>query len=71
MQVSWLGSGTMQADNLTPIKAQLDRIALPATEYFIWLTGEGEAVKLLSDYFTQGRGAHTDFVRAVAYWHQK
>jgi len=71
VQVSWLGSGTMQADNLTPIKAQLDRIALPATEYFIWLTGEGEAVKLLSDYFTQGRGAHTDFVRAVAYWHQK
>lgn len=71
VQVSWLGSGTMQADNLAPLTARLESIALPADDYFIWLTGEGEAVKLLSDYFTQGRGAHTDYVRAVAYWHQK
>ena len=71
VQVTWLGSGTMQVDNLGPLIAQLDQISLPTEEYFIWLTGEGEAVKLLSDYFTQRRGAHTDFVRAVAYWHQK
>ncbi|MGK3111624.1 siderophore-interacting protein [Candidatus Pantoea formicae] len=71
VQVTWLGSGTMQADNLGPLIAQLDKISLPVEEYFIWLTGEGEAVKLLSDYFTQRRGADTDFVRAVAYWHQK
>lgn len=71
VQVSWLGSGALQAANLAPITAQLDKIALPANEYFIWLTGEGEAVKLLSDYFTQGRGADSDYVRAVAYWHQK
>lgn len=71
VQVSWLGSGTMQANNLGPLIATLDKIALPAEEYFIWLTGEGEAVKLLSDYFTQQRGADTDYVRAVAYWHQK
>lgn len=71
VNVSWLGSGTMQSDNLGALIAKLDRISLPTEEYFIWLTGEGEAVKLLSDYFTQRRGADTDFVRAVAYWHQK
>ncbi|ORM68382.1 NADPH-dependent ferric siderophore reductase [Pantoea wallisii] len=69
--VSWLGSGAMQADNLAPLIAQLEQITLPPDEYFIWLTGEGEAVKQLSDYFTRHRGAHSDFVRAVAYWHQK
>ncbi len=71
VQVSWLGRGVMQVENLGALTAQLDNITLPASDYFIWLTGEGEAVKQLSDYFTQGRGAHTDYVRAVAYWHQK
>jgi len=66
--VSWLGSGNMQAEALTPL---LDPIVLPADDYFIWLTGEGAAVKQLSDYFTQQRAAHSDLVRAVAYWHQK
>ncbi|MBK4784994.1 MAG: siderophore-interacting protein [Pantoea sp. Pent] len=66
--VSWLGSGRMQAEALTPL---LDPIVLPADDYFIWLTGEGAAVKQLSDYFTQQRAAHSDLVRAVAYWHQK
>lgn len=71
VNISWLGSGTMQSDNLGALMAKLDKISIPSKEYFIWLTGEGEAVKLLSDYFTQRRGADTDFVRAVAYWHQK
>lgn len=66
--VSWLGSGNMQAEALTPL---LDPIMLPADDYFIWLTGEGAAVKQLSDYFTQQRAAHSELVRAVAYWHQK
>ncbi len=66
--VSWLGSGNMQAEALTPL---LDPIVLPVDDYFIWLTGEGAAVKQLSDYFTQQRAAHSDLVRAVAYWHQK
>lgn len=69
--VSWLGSGTMQADTLQPLVDQLAAVPLPEADYFIWLTGEGEAVKRLSDYFTQQRGAHPDVVRAVAYWHRK
>jgi ferric-chelate reductase (NADPH) len=72
VSATWLSSGTaMQSDNLGPLIAALDKIALPTEEYFIWLTGEGEAVKVLSDYFTQRRGCDSDFVRAVAYWHQK
>ncbi|WP_370664114.1 siderophore-interacting protein [Candidatus Pantoea soli] len=71
VQAHWFGSGNMQADRLAAPIAQLDRLALPAEEYFIWLTGEGETVKQLSDYFTQRRGADADFIRAVAYWHQK
>ncbi len=51
--------------------ARLDQIALPADDYFIWLTGEGEAVKRLSDYFLQTRGCEAARVRAMAYWHQK
>lgn len=71
VQVSWLGSGKMQAGDLAPAVARLDTLALPADDYFVWLTGEGEAVKQLSDYFIQQRGADDTFVRAVAYWHQK
>lgn len=68
VSVTWLGSGAMQPD---AVIAALDEIAIPDEDYFIWLTGEGEAVKALSDYFTQRRGCDSDFVRAVAYWHQK
>ncbi len=69
--VSWLGSSARQADNLQLLWDQLAALPLPETEYFIWLTGEGEGVKRLSDYFIQQRGAHPDVVRAVAYWHRK
>ncbi|MFE8152850.1 siderophore-interacting protein [Brenneria goodwinii] len=68
---SWLGSGQMRSENLTGLIAALDNIDLPAEDYFIWLTGEGEAVKKLSDYFIEQRALDPDFVRAVAYWHQK
>lgn len=68
---NWLGSGQMQKAQLSQLIARLDHIAIPTEDYFIWLTGEGEFVKALSDYFTVQRGLSSDFVRAVAYWHQK
>lgn len=67
----WLGSGQMQKAQIGELMARLDQIALPAEDYFIWLTGEGEAVKALADYFTVQRGLDSQFVRAVAYWHAK
>ncbi|MEZ3500671.1 siderophore-interacting protein [Pantoea sp. KPR_PJ] len=67
----WLGSGTMQAERGEALIAALDKIAVPQQDYFIWLTGEGEFVKALSDYFIERRGLDAAFVRAVAYWHAK
>lgn len=71
VEVNWLGSGTMNTDTAQELIARLEALALPEEDYFIWLTGEGSAVKMLSDYFTGQRGKEADFVRAVAYWHQK
>lgn len=71
VEVTWLGSGNMSRENVAPLIAQLDKMTLPEEDYFIWLTGEGAAVKRLSDYFISERGCESEFVRAVAYWHQK
>lgn len=68
VEIVWLGSGNMQADALI---SRLDSVAIPPEDYFIWLTGEGAAVKQLSDYFIDQHGCDADYVRAVAYWHQK
>ncbi|WP_228397927.1 siderophore-interacting protein [Limnobaculum xujianqingii] len=67
----WLGSGNMQLDHLGRLIALLDKVSIPMEDYFIWLTGEGETVKMLNEYFTQRRGCDPEYVRAVAYWHQK
>ncbi len=69
--VSWLGSGNMSTATPVTLAAELAAIDLSGDDSFVWLTGEGHTVKQLSDYFTQQRGVHSDFVRAVAYWHQK
>lgn len=71
VEASWLGSGNMQPENLTSLIEALDNTHLPDEDYFIWLTGEGESVKALSDYFIEQRERDADIVRAVAYWHQK
>lgn len=71
VDVTWLGSGTMNRHSVPALIAELDKLELPDQDYFIWLTGEGTAVKMLSDYFTASRAREADFVRAVAYWHQK
>ena len=61
----------MSTANLGQLIALLDNISIPTQDYFIWLTGEGQSVKMLSDYFTQRKGCDPTYVRAVAYWHQK
>lgn len=71
VNATWLGSGTQQEDNLAALIATLNTVQLPVEDYFIWLTGEAEFVKKLSDYFIGQRGCDATFVRAVAYWHQK
>ncbi len=71
VDVNWLGTGMMHTDNLGTLIGALDNVSLPTDDYFIWLTGEGATVKMLSDYFTQRRGCDPAFVRAIAYWHHK
>ena len=43
----------------------------PSDDHFVWLTGEGKAVKALSEHFVEQRGCSPELVRAVAYWHAK
>jgi len=58
---------------LTPdnLQASLDSLPLPDEDYFIWLTGEANEVKRLSDYFLTVRQVDADLLRALAYWHKK
>ncbi|WP_034944293.1 siderophore-interacting protein [Erwinia oleae] len=69
--VSWLGSGAMTLAAADELIAQFASLSLPDNDYFIWLTGEGAAVKKMGDYFIAQRGCEAERVRAVAYWHQK
>lgn len=71
VDATWLGNGAMTMDNLAALINTLNTLQIPSEDYFIWLTGEAEFVKKLSDYFTEQRGCDATFVRAVAYWHQK
>ncbi len=48
-----------------------DKLDFPPDDHFIWLTGEGHAVKQLADYFINQRACLSELVRAVAYWHVK
>ncbi len=65
------GRATMNNEGIQRCLQQLASLELPEDDYFIWLTGEGDAVKLLSDYFTEQRKCHPGLVRGVAYWHRK
>lgn len=71
VDIHWLGRGAMHSENIVALMSDLDDITLPQQDYFVWLTGEGSAVKQLSDYFVHKRGLKSDLVRAVAYWHRK
>ena len=61
--IEWLDSDSL-AD-------RLQRLAFPGEDYFVWITGEGEEVKRLSDALLTNQGLDADYVRAVAYWHKK
>ncbi|EDQ0626619.1 siderophore-interacting protein [Salmonella enterica] len=51
------------------IQTRLSQLAIPDSDYFIWITGEGNTVKRLSQRFDNGYDPH--LVRAAAYWHSK
>jgi ferric-chelate reductase (NADPH) len=57
--------------DFTALYAQLATIQMPENDTFCWITGEGKAVKMLSDYFILQRQCRSELVRAVAYWHQQ
>lgn len=46
-------------------------LLLPESDYYIWATGEGKFAKGLNDYFVETCGLDPNFVRCVAYWHNK
>lgn len=56
--------------DFTALFAQLAMIQIPENDTFCWITGEGKAVKILSDYFILQRQCRPELVRVVAYWHQ-
>lgn len=66
-----LASSCMDDEGVSQCIALTDEIDFPSDDHFIWLTGEGKAVKQLSDHFTLQRSCSPELVRAVAYWHAK
>lgn len=66
-----LGTGEMNTESVHRAITAAEDFSLPEDDYYLWLTGEGAAVKYLNDYFLKRRGANPDLVRAVAYWHKK
>lgn len=57
-------------DTATAI-AVLDRLTIPQTGYFCWVTGEGGRVKTIIDYLTGSRQINEQYLRGVAWWHNK
>lgn len=53
------------------IARRISELEFPSSDYFVWITGEGRDVKQLSDELLENRGLDGDYVRAVAYWHNK
>ncbi|OON41994.1 NADPH-dependent ferric siderophore reductase [Izhakiella australiensis] len=66
----WLGSGAMHGAALEKLLTVLQAQA-PGEDYFIWMTGEGAAVKMLADALLATTPIEKDRLRAVAYWHAK
>ncbi len=62
-EIEWLDGETLAE--------KLKTLTVPQQDYFVWITGEGEEVKKLSDNLQATQGLDADYVRAVAYWHNK
>ena len=67
-------SNDRERSSISPIRAavaeRLAQVVIPADDYFIWLTGEGAAVKSLLARF-EGEEIDPQLVRSQAYWHSK
>ncbi|MBK4715616.1 MULTISPECIES: siderophore-interacting protein [Tenebrionibacter/Tenebrionicola group] len=63
--IEWVVGGDEQA-----IARRLSRLTVPRQDYFLWITGEGKAVKRLSARF-ETPAIDPQLLRAVAYWHAK
>ena len=63
--ITWVVGHSEQA-----VADRLAALAVPAEDYFIWLTGEGKVVKSLSRQF-ETNAIDQHLVRASAYWHAK
>ncbi|WP_299996336.1 siderophore-interacting protein [uncultured Cedecea sp.] len=61
--IEWLNSES--------VAEKLQSLSLPATDYYCWITGEGEEVKQLSESLLATHSLDADYLRAVAYWHKK
>lgn len=57
--------------NIASIAEKLHALSVPAADYYLWVTGEGEEVKSLSDDLLATHNIDADYLRAVAYWHKK
>lgn len=57
--------------DMDSISQRLKKLTVPAEDYFVWITGEGKDVKRLSDELQATHELDADYVRAVAYWHDK
>ncbi|XBS71694.1 siderophore-interacting protein [Acerihabitans sp. KWT182] len=51
--------------------SRIKDLSFTGGDAFVWVTGEGRRVKNIADFFTEECGLEPDFVRAVAYWHDK
>jgi ferric-chelate reductase (NADPH) len=63
--IDWIVGRSAQA-----IADKLAVLNVPQDDYFLWLTGEGTAVKSLLDGFVT-EAIDSQLVRSQAYWHQK
>lgn len=61
----------LPAGDVEAAQRALQQVAIPQQGYFLWVTGEGARVKTLIDYLTLQRGINENYLRGVAYWHQK
>lgn len=57
-------------DNQQAVAQRLAQLTLPENDYYLWLTGEGKAVKAWSEIF-ENQQVDERLLRAVAYWHSK
>lgn len=65
VDITWIIGGNAQ-----DIVRHIDTLEVPARDYFLWITGEGDVVKCLSGCLNVPE-KDPQLLRAVAYWHNK